>query len=157
MIVTAPVKVYSLFEKFEWRTQVLEWSDKFLIGIPRIDFEHETFFGLVSDFEKARLSKADKKQLLGILDEIALYAKFHFRSEENVMTSLGYPGLKAHEEKHLQLVEDLSNKILGMTLGSITAEATQKFLVDWFLHHTTNEDKKIAEFQKLSSSKDSNA
>lgn len=127
---------------------MLEWSDKYLIGIDRIDFEHETFFGLVSDFEKARLDKADKMVLLGILDEIALYAKFHFRSEENVMKALGYPDLEAHEKKHLQLIEDLSNKILGMTIDSITAEETQNFLVDWFLFHTSNEDRKIADFQR---------
>lgn len=126
---------------------MLEWSDKYLIGIDRIDFEHETFFGLVSDFEKARIKNSDKKILLGVLDEIALYARFHFRSEENVMKALGYPDLEAHEQKHLQLVEDLSNKILGITLGSITAEEVQNFLVDWFLCHTANEDKKIANFQ----------
>lgn len=156
-MVMSCVRAYYQVSEFDWRVQVLEWSDKFLIGIPRIDFEHETFFGLVSDFEKARLNNADKKQLLGILDEIALYAKFHFRSEENVMASLGYPGIKEHEEKHLQLIEDLSNKILGMTLGSITAEATQNFLVDWFLHHTTTEDKKIAEFQKQCTLENANA
>lgn len=127
---------------------MLEWSDTYLIGIDRIDFEHETFFGLVSDFEKARVENADKKVLLGILEEIALYAKFHFRSEENVMKSLNFPDLERHEQKHLQLIEDLSNKILGLTLDSITPEEVQNFLVDWFLHHTTNEDRKIAEFQK---------
>lgn len=132
---------------------MLEWSEKYLIGIDRIDFEHETFFGLVSDFEKARLKNSDKKVLLGILDEIALYARFHFRSEENVMKALGYPDLEAHAQKHLQLIEDLSNKILGITLGSTTAEEAQNFLVDWFLRHTTNEDKKIADFQASSATK----
>lgn len=127
---------------------MLEWSDKYLIGIDRIDFEHETFFGLVSDFEKARVRNADKQTLLGILEEIALYAKFHFRSEENIMKSLNYPDLARHEQKHLQLIEDLSNKILGITLNSITPEETQIFLVDWFLNHTANEDRKIADYQK---------
>jgi hemerythrin len=127
---------------------MLEWSDKYLIGIPRVDFEHETFFGLVSDFEKARLENADKNRLLGILEEIALYAKFHFRSEENVMEALGYPGLEDHKDKHMQLIDDLSNKILGLTLNSISPEKIEGFLVDWFLQHTANEDKKIAEFQK---------
>jgi hemerythrin len=136
---------------------MLEWSDKYLIGISRVDFEHETFFGLVSDFEKARLKNADKKRLLGILDEIALYAKFHFRSEENVMEALGYPGLEDHRGKHMQLIDDLSNMILGLTLDSISPQKIEAFLVDWFLQHTANEDKRIAEFQKRAAAEKLNA
>jgi hemerythrin len=127
---------------------MLEWSDKFLIGIDRIDFEHETFFGLVCDFEKARLANAGKEALLNILEEISLYAKFHFRSEENVMEAMAYPGLEEHRGKHWQLIEVLSNEILGLTLDRIAPEKIQDFLVDWFVNHTANDDRKIADFQK---------
>jgi hemerythrin len=129
---------------------MLEWSPTYKIGIDRIDLEHETFFGLVRDFEKARLENADKQVLLGVLDEIALYAKFHFRSEENIMQAMGYPGLEEHKEKHLHLIEVLSNNILGLTLDRITPMRIEELLVEWFLQHTANDDNKIAEFRKLS-------
>lgn len=129
---------------------MLEWSDKYLIGVERIDLEHETFFGLVQDFEKARVRNASKKELLGILNEIALYAKFHFCSEENIMEAMGYPDLDEHRNKHLQLIEVLSNNILGLTLDRISPEKIQELLLDWFFHHTTTDDKKIAEFNERS-------
>ena len=129
---------------------MLEWSDKYLIGLERIDLEHETFFGLVKDFEKARLRKASKKELLGILNEIALYAKFHFCSEENVMEAIGYPDLEEHREKHLQLIDVLSNNILGLTLDRISPERIEELLLEWFFHHTATDDKRIAEFKMKS-------
>jgi hemerythrin len=98
---------------------MLKWSDQYLIGINRIDLEHETFFGLVKDFEETRLRQASKKQLLGILNEISLYAKFHFCSEENIMEAIGYPGLEEHKEKHMQSINVLSNNILGLTLRAV--------------------------------------
>jgi hemerythrin len=73
------------------------------------------------------------------------------------MEALGYPRLEDHREKHMQFVDDLSNKILGLTLDSISPEKIEAFLVDWFLQHTANEDKKIAEFQKRAAAEKSNA
>lgn len=127
---------------------MLEWSDTYLVGVDRIDCEHEAFFCLVRDFEKAVLDKADKQTLLSILDEVVLYAKFHFRSEENVMESIHYPELEDHKLKHIELIDSLSNKIIGLTIDSISAKDVQDFLVSWFLTHTTDYDRKIAAFLK---------
>jgi hemerythrin len=129
---------------------MLEWSEQYLIGIDRIDLEHETFFSLVKDFERARLRNANKKELLGILNEIALYARFHCCSEENIMEAMGYPGLQEHKDKHTQLIDVLSNNILGLTLDRVTPDKIEGLLPEWFFHHTANDDKKIAEFKQRS-------
>lgn len=127
---------------------MLEWSDALLVGNERIDFEHRTFFGLVGDFQKARLNQAEKKILTGLLEEIALYAKFHFRSEENVMEQIRYPDLENHRKEHYHLVEVLSNKMLGLEMDLYSAKDIEDFLVDWFVGHTSCVDKKIAQYQK---------
>lgn len=132
------------------------WSGKHVIGIDSVDTEHETFSHLVSSFGQAMEINADKKVLLGILDEIALFAKFHFRSEENTMETLGFPDFMRHKELHMQLIDDLSNKILGLSLDRFTPKSVGDFLCDWFFSHTMNEDKKLAEFQKRSASQNDN-
>lgn len=127
---------------------MLEWSDALLIGNERIDFEHHTFFGLVADFQKARINQADKKTLTGLLEEIALYAKFHFRSEENVMEQMRYPDLENHRKDHYHLIEVLSNKMLGLEMDLYSAKEIEDFLVEWFVGHTSRVDKKIAQYQQ---------
>jgi hemerythrin len=126
---------------------MLEWSRDYLIGIDRIDFEHEAFFSLIRDFQAARLRHAGKRELQNMLEEIGLYAKFHFRSEENVMEALDYPGLEAHRQKHWDLIESLSNIMVAYSIDSATPERIEEFLVNWFLEHTSKEDRKIAEFK----------
>jgi hemerythrin len=131
---------------------MLAWSNEYLIGVDRIDLEHEAFFSLVCDFQLARLNHASKRELENLLEEIGLYARFHFRSEENVMESIGYPGLDEHRQKHWDLIESLSNIIVAYTIDSATPERIEAFLVSWFLEHTSKEDRKIAQFVNLSRS-----
>lgn len=130
---------------------MLEWSKDYLVGIDRIDLEHEAFFSLIRDFHLARVKHASKREFQNMLEEIGLYAKFHFRSEENLMEALGYPGLEAHRRKHWDLIESLSNIMLAYTIDSATPERIEEFLVNWFLEHTSREDRKIAEFKAANS------
>ena len=126
---------------------MLTWSDQYLIGHERIDFEHKIFFGLIQDFQNAHLLNRDNKQLINILNEIALYAKFHFRSEENIMENMRYPGLMEHKIQHYNLVEVLSNKMMGFEMGVYTPEQVIEFLVEWFFNHSQTHDKNIVEYQ----------
>jgi hemerythrin len=67
---------------------MLDWSHDYEIGNPKIDFEHHIFFGLIKEFHNARLNESDRERLGRILEEVALYARFHFRSEENLMKDI---------------------------------------------------------------------
>lgn len=125
---------------------MVEWSDSYLIGNDRIDFEHRIFFDLISKFSKAREDGSDPARLERIFDEIVLYAKFHFRSEENLMIDIGYPGLDEHKTHHFKLTNDLSAKIVGMKMKTMAPATVEAFLVDWFVHHVTLDDVKIGAF-----------
>lgn len=126
---------------------MVEWSDKYLVGIPRIDFEHKIFFDLIIDFETAIKDNSSKEIIENILEEIILYAKFHFRSEENMMARIGYPVFTAHRDIHYHLIDLLNNKLTSLSVGTIRPTEVLEFLVDWFIKHTTMEDTKIAAFK----------
>ena len=122
---------------------MITWSQEFAIGHVRIDHEHQTFLCLVNDFHLARRSGASPVKLNRILNELSLYARFHFYSEENVMADSGYPDLEAHRLLHYTLIEMLNNKILGLQICAIDAGQVESFLIDWFVQHVTQEDTKI--------------
>lgn len=125
---------------------MLAWSDDYLIGNDRIDFEHRIFFDLICKFSRAAAGHADADKLIRIFDEIVLYAKFHFRSEENLMLEVAYPALEEHRKHHFQLTNDLSGKIVGLKMGSLPAAKVEQFLIDWFVHHVTLDDIKIGHY-----------
>ena len=122
------------------------WQDHYLIGHPRIDFEHRIFFDLIVDFHRARTGGAPADKLQRILEEVVLYAKFHFKSEENMMLDLAYPGLEAHRVQHRQLTERLGHQVMGANLGRYAPEELETFLVDWFVHHVTEEDALVSAY-----------
>jgi hemerythrin len=126
------------------------WGDSFLTHHDRIDFEHRVLHDLVSDFLHSSQAGATTAKLLRILDEIALYAKFHVKSEENIMHDLGYPDLPHHKDLHVALVNQLSNCMLGFGSRKYSEEHVRSFLVAWFTDHVCHEDAKIAVYAGLS-------
>lgn len=122
------------------------WDDHYLIGSERIDSEHRIFFDLIASYQEGRLGGMTRERLALVLDEIVLYAKFHFKSEENMMLDIGYPGLETHRGQHMQLLESLSNKLLGTNLGLYGEHDIEYFLRDWFVDHVTHEDTKVTAF-----------
>ena len=125
---------------------MMEWHDRLLIGNERIDFEHRIFFHLIRNYAEARLAGEPVERLIRILDEVALYARFHFKSEENLMIDVGYPGLREHKELHLRLIDELSNNLAGLKLGLYPAERVEQFLVDWFVAHIANDDTRLSQY-----------
>lgn len=124
----------------------LQWSEEFSVGNDRIDFEHRIFYGLINEYRSARESNEPQDKLARILQEIALYAKFHFRSEENIMIDVGYPDVERHRIQHYSLIEVLNNKMLGLDMGSCSYQEVEDFLLVWFVLHVTREDSKLSEF-----------
>ena len=124
----------------------IAWDDHYLIGSDRIDSEHRIFFDLIVSYHEGRLGGMSKERLALTLDEIVLYARFHFKREENMMLDIGYPGLESHRQQHMQLLETLSNKLLGTDLGLYGENEIEYFLRDWFVDHVTHEDTKVTAF-----------
>lgn len=127
---------------------MITWDDHYLIGVQRIDFEHHIFLDLINNFNESRLKNESIETLSNILEEIALYAKFHFKSEENMMVRVNYPELVEHQKLHHQLIDQLSTKMYGIQTKMFSPQEVEEFLVHWFLNHVTHEDTKISAFIK---------
>ena len=119
------------------------WHERYLIGHPRIDREHRLFFDIVAAFSEGCRQRLSRDALISLLEEVLLFAKFHFRSEENVMQALGFAGMEAHRALHEQLVQRLGRVIVGVKLGRYPPEEIDAFLVQWLVRHVTHEDARI--------------
>lgn len=129
----------------------LEWDPSYLVDYADIDLQHQYFFNLIARIDKAREAddlQASAPYLMDLFAELYLYARFHFRSEENMMRKADYPGIDVHQEHHNQLMKELHEKerALSVNFSHERLEATLQFLVDWFVHHTTREDRELATF-----------
>lgn len=124
----------------------LQWDGKFEVGHERIDFEHRIFLGLIRDLSVEADKATDGARIERILGEIVRYADFHFVSEENIMTDIGYPGLEEHRCQHEMLLAQLRDRVQGFRAARELPQAIVEFLFQWFALHTSQEDRKIAQF-----------
>ena len=125
---------------------MLLWDHNYDVGIERIDAQHHIFLNVIAEFQDIRQQGATLEKLEGILHEVALYARYHFCSEENVMRECRFPCITEHKNMHYQLLDEMNSRMLGMREGLCTPKDVEDFLVHWFVHHTAEEDRKIGEF-----------
>jgi len=124
----------------------IHWLKKYEIGHKRIDFEHQIFVDLISKIDDAVKLEKDNIYIKGLLKELHAYTTFHFISEENIMYSINYPEYETHKELHYKLLDTYNQKSLEISLKTLDINDFLIFLKDWFVNHTLNEDKKIAQY-----------
>jgi len=125
-----------------------KWEKRYEIGHSRIDFEHQIFVDLIQKIAHEVKLGTNKKYMERLLYEIRKYTEFHFISEENIMYSINYPEYETHKKLHEGLLETFSQQLMGIELNEQTIDTFLDFLGGWFVNHTLNEDKKIANFVK---------
>jgi hemerythrin-like metal-binding protein len=83
--------------------KILEWSPEFAVHVPKIDREHETWFGIVNRLHEAMLSGAGAMLLETGFAQTMQFAFDHFAHEEDLMARVRYPDLQAHVRQHDEL------------------------------------------------------
>lgn len=122
------------------------WKQDYTIGVEEIDVQHHYFSILVNRLMDDLAQIKDDYYRARLLEELSRYASFHFISEENIMLRCSYPGLKDHQELHRHLINELNEKINYFTLSKLSSDAVLTFLIDWFVNHTLEIDKKFGHY-----------
>lgn len=120
----------------------LEWLDNYNSGLPEIDVQHQRFLHLI---KKLYLENDDKKEIF-ILNEIYRYAVFHFVSEEELMLVYSYSEIEKQKQSHQDILLELSSIVNPFQEFHFNKEKVLYFLMNWFVDHTTIEDKDLGRF-----------
>ena len=130
------------FEIFE----IFPWSVNFETGIESIDEQHKKLVEILNRLAAHLANMSEEVVLNDIFDELADYADYHFRSEEEVWTTYlsGDAWLEEHEKTHATFIDDVltlkqSNKSLDEVILDIVS-----FLSQWLAYHILDNDKRMA-------------
>jgi hemerythrin-like metal-binding protein len=126
----------------------IAWLPSYNIGIEDIDFQHHYFLNLINRLAKEFKRSDNLSFRVSLVSELSAYTRFHFISEENMMLRSGYPETETHKQHHRQLLDQLSSKqaLLEVRRTEQSFEDILEFLVNWFMHHTGQEDKLFANY-----------
>ena len=132
----------------------ITWKESYSVGVEEIDRQHQDFVKLIRRLQILQEKGNPKPLVIRYLRELGTYAAYHFVSEENFMYLTKFPGQKRQESEHSKLLETFKDKMSLFESNRLPLESLVRFLEDWFLAHTSEEDKKIGwHVQQLNSGK----
>ena len=124
----------------------IKWNSKYNVGIAEIDFQHQYFLKLINRLAFNHEVLAEKGLIQTHLSELDKYARFHFKSEENIMILVDYPGLTHHIQLHIDLIDKLSYQTFQAAGSTESMSHFIIFLTEWFLNHTVDQDRELGEY-----------
>jgi len=118
----------------------LKWDESYSVGDARLDEQHKGLIRLIN-----RLGSGAPVPV--VLDELQIYVDEHFRDEERMLETAGYPDLAAHKLQHAAFEEWLeasrqacrSGEVVGLLRDSISS-----YLKTWLINHILVSDKAYA-------------
>ena len=126
-------------------TKLVTWSDRYSVGIARIDSEHQKLIDLVNDLYSAMLEGRGKAVIGQVLDGMADYTMSHFVNEERLMRVHSYPGFEAHKAEHEKLVQQVKRLQEESRSGKVVISMeVMRFLQHWLVDHIVGVDKQYA-------------
>lgn len=127
----------------------LDWKSEYNLGVEEIDFEHRIFVSIIKKIDRAIKNSNEERSLLRLILELKKYAAFHFQSEENTMLDVKFPDVLEHKNQHERLLSKLQLIILQIEMEQIELQKLPDFLMEWFVSHTLEEDRKLTNYLSL--------
>jgi len=126
---------------------LFEWSEKFSVNIAACDEQHKCLIELLNTLHAAMKQGKGRDVISGVLNELADYTVYHFKTEEDLFRKHGYHGFDNHKKEH----DDLTNQVMGFKnkfeqgQAALTIEL-MKFLKDWLTDHILESDNNYSLF-----------
>jgi len=125
---------------------MIKWDNKLSVNVEEIDEQHKNFINILNKISNAVNKKNIAEDLEKFLNELILYANFHFSTEEKYFDKFNYEGSKEHKAEHQQI----KNKIKEFVSKKESKNADiyivyfdlLDFLADWLVNHLKNMDMK---------------
>ncbi|MGB9667589.1 MAG: bacteriohemerythrin [Thermosulfidibacteraceae bacterium] len=125
----------------------MEWNEKFITGVREADEQHKRLVDLINELYDAMSQGKGSEVIDKILDELAKYADYHFKTEEGLMSKYGYPELEQHKREHEAFTKKVQEFIESRKGGSLTLTMkVMNFLKEWLTNHILGTDKKYGPF-----------
>ncbi|MDR1216213.1 MAG: bacteriohemerythrin [Treponema sp.] len=123
----------------------VEWEDRYSVGIPAIDRQHQELLNLTNELYNACQlgDKAAREHFRSVIHRAVEYVKFHFSAEEQIMERIKYPEIVEHKKQHESFVKTVLENVGEFENGKLFVPNTfVRFLKDWILTHIAMSDQK---------------
>lgn len=131
-------------------TQV-RWNEYLATGNEIVDEQHRSLFALFNELHDCVAQGHCGEQVDEVISRLQEYVLFHFSSEEDLMSTSGYPGSEviSHLAAHRQLGERVDEIVSHRDAGDLAAiQALTILMYEWLNEHIEQVDRRLADYLK---------
>jgi hemerythrin-like metal-binding protein len=123
---------------------LLQWSDRYRIGIEAVDHEHRELIDLINRLHAELATRHAKLAVPGFFGDLLQGISAHFALEEKFMRERNYDQLTAHKADHERLLDEIRD-IMDEFEQSDTIDSAElaKRLDAWFSRHFESHDARL--------------
>lgn len=124
---------------------LFRWRDNLSLGVASIDADHKKLIDLLNRLHFMSIAGADTDAIGGVLSELVMYTRTHFRREEALMQAVRYPDFAEHQRLHREMTSELATYEAAYATDPKTfdIDAFYDFIADWLLVHVMTVDMKL--------------
>lgn len=112
---------------------LLQWEDKYSIGVPAIDHEHRQIIDLINALYEDLVQSHSEDRTRKFLGELYARISGHFALEEKMMRDIEYDHYEEHKADHERLLDELRDIMDTVVEGkTYNDEQLAQRLVSWF-------------------------
>lgn len=122
---------------------MIEWDDKYNVGISIIDNEHKKLIDIMNNAVALEQNNCNPKDITEVINEMNKYAQTHFATEEAYMVKFDYSDYENHRKEHQAFsIETMAflDKITNSNRQLISE--ILEHLKSWFVNHVQGTDTK---------------
>ena len=122
---------------------MIEWEDKFSVGISIIDQEHKKLIDILNKASFANERNDNAVETLELLGDMIEYSRKHFSAEETYMLKFKFPEYQLHRNEHLDFIDNTIRSHHSFISGDYQiANEILEYLKQWLVNHIQVTDKK---------------
>jgi hemerythrin-like metal-binding protein len=130
---------------------LLRWQERYAIGIPAVDHEHQELIRMINDLVTRILEGSDVNFVSDSLGDILSAISAHFALEEKIMRDRHYDQYFDHKSDHDRLLDQLRDIMDDYDVHrQISPGELVQTLDAWFSEHFRTRDARLHNLEKAS-------
>ena len=123
---------------------LIEWDEKYSVGVAAVDHEHRELIGLVNEAHDRLMRPGGEEAVMDFLGEIFARISAHFALEEQIMRARNYDHYDEHKTDHERLLDEIRDMMDDYEDGESFSEALlAQQLQAWFTGHFRSHDARL--------------
>ena len=120
--------------------EFIKWSDEYSVGLKEIDEQHKKLIAIINKLYQAFTDRVENEVLGEILNDMAEYTDYHFKTEELYFLRFNYPDKEEHIKKHKIYVDKIKSFKEDFEKERKITYSVMNFLSKWIVEHIQGTD-----------------